>query len=390
MDYLFFDIECANCNEGAKICEFGYVIANHNFEKIEQKNILINPNAPFDEFVINSLLNYKKEEYDKSPLLPSVYDEIFSLLNGDRYIVVGHTTQGDAEHVAEDCIRYGLKSPDFHFIDIVELYKHFSKKDKATGLTKMCEELGIVVDGHAHSADVDADLTMRVAFALTKKFKKSFDELVAQTPHAKGEVKDYEETWRRKTTYRNYLAEVEEAGLAMQKDGKTKLHLFIENVAPINKKRIDGVAGKRIFISPLYALAHYNENMWLVQTISNAGGYVITYPKRADMFVRYDARTKAGEEVFCKQFEAVKKLNEKGAGKQIVDFYDFLDMLGVKESDLKKPFDIDVDALVAAKSRSVYSDASPTTIGDLLKLGSSKNSKNRQNFNKNKADAKRK
>ena len=76
MDYLFFDIECANCNEGAKICEFGYVIANHNFEKIEQKNILINPNAPFDEFVINSLLNYKKEEYDKSPLLPSVYDEI--------------------------------------------------------------------------------------------------------------------------------------------------------------------------------------------------------------------------------------------------------------------------------------------------------------------------
>lgn len=65
-------------------------------------------------------------------------------------------------------------------------------------------------------------------------------------------------------------------------------------------------------------------------------------------------------------------------------------MLGVKESDLKKPFDIDVDALVAAKSRSVYSDASPTTIGDLLKLGSSKNGKNRQNFNKNKADAKRK
>lgn len=77
MNYLFFDIECANSNDGAKLCEFGYVITNEKFEKITQKNILINPAAPFDEFVIKSLLNYKKEEYDNSPLLPAVYDEIF-------------------------------------------------------------------------------------------------------------------------------------------------------------------------------------------------------------------------------------------------------------------------------------------------------------------------
>lgn len=383
MNYLFFDIECANSNDGAKLCEFGYVITNEKFEKITQKNILINPAAPFDEFVIKSLLNYKKEEYDNSPLLPAVYDEIFSLLDGDKYLVIGHTTQGDAEHVAEDCIRYGLKAPSFHYIDIVELYKVYSKLDNATALTKMCDELGVVVDGHAHSADVDADLTMRVTMALCKKLKKQLPVFINEVKSCKGEVKNYEEIWRRKTTYRTYLTEVEETGHALKKDGKSKIHFFIENVSPTNRTRINGVAGKRIFISPLYALAHFNENMWLIQAISNAGGYVNSSPKHSDIFVNYAATTKAGETVFCKQLETVKQMNEKGASKKIVDLYDFLDALGVKECDLQKPFDIDLDALAAAKSRNVYSDSTPATIGDLFKNSAQKSY---QNGNKHRND----
>lgn len=44
MNYLFFDIECANCFEGkAKICEFGYVLINEQFEIIKKELFLINP-----------------------------------------------------------------------------------------------------------------------------------------------------------------------------------------------------------------------------------------------------------------------------------------------------------------------------------------------------------
>jgi len=169
---------------------------------------------------------------------------------------------------------------------------------------------------------------------------------------------------------------VEASGHALKKDGKAKIHLFIENVSPTNRKRINGIAGKRIFISPLYALAHFNENMWLIQAISNAGGYVNSSPKHSDIFVNYAATTKAGESVFCKQLETVKQMNEKGAGKKIVDLYDFLDTLGVKESDLQKPFDIDLDSLAAAKSRNVYSDSNPATIGDLFKNATQKSHQN--------------
>ena len=37
MKYVFFDIECANCYQGkGKICSFGYVITNENFD-VEEK-----------------------------------------------------------------------------------------------------------------------------------------------------------------------------------------------------------------------------------------------------------------------------------------------------------------------------------------------------------------
>ena len=46
MKYLFFDIECADGGK-ATICSFGYVIADLNFNIIEQRDILINPEAEF-------------------------------------------------------------------------------------------------------------------------------------------------------------------------------------------------------------------------------------------------------------------------------------------------------------------------------------------------------
>jgi hypothetical protein len=58
MKYLFFDCECANCydHEG-KICSFGYVITDESFRLLEEKDIIINPNAPFDPHVLGQGTN---------------------------------------------------------------------------------------------------------------------------------------------------------------------------------------------------------------------------------------------------------------------------------------------------------------------------------------------
>ena len=44
--YLFFDIECASVNKTvAKICVFGYCLADENFKVIEIEDLLINPRS---------------------------------------------------------------------------------------------------------------------------------------------------------------------------------------------------------------------------------------------------------------------------------------------------------------------------------------------------------
>ena len=44
MKYVFFDIECACVYKNtAKICAFGYVLTDENFQVLAQEDILINP-----------------------------------------------------------------------------------------------------------------------------------------------------------------------------------------------------------------------------------------------------------------------------------------------------------------------------------------------------------
>ena len=48
MEYIFFDIECANCFQGrGKICSFGYVITDESFNVISKNDILMNPHSRF-------------------------------------------------------------------------------------------------------------------------------------------------------------------------------------------------------------------------------------------------------------------------------------------------------------------------------------------------------
>ena len=77
MNYLFFDIECATCRGGkGKICEFGYLLTDDNFNEIKREEILINPNSPFDWYTLKNLLHFTKNEYKSAPTYDSVYEKI--------------------------------------------------------------------------------------------------------------------------------------------------------------------------------------------------------------------------------------------------------------------------------------------------------------------------
>ena len=105
MKYCFFDIECANCfkdNNGVsrgKICEFGYLITDENFNKIESAEYIINPKAPFDEYVLNNMLTYPKQVYLAAQDYNAFYDKIKRLFElDDVYFAqqsVGSARQND-------------------------------------------------------------------------------------------------------------------------------------------------------------------------------------------------------------------------------------------------------------------------------------------------------
>ena len=82
MKYLFFDCECANCyNHEGKICSFGYVITDESFKQSEEKDLIINPDSPFDPHVLgvgyNSIdLAYTPVRFKYAPKFDERYSEI--------------------------------------------------------------------------------------------------------------------------------------------------------------------------------------------------------------------------------------------------------------------------------------------------------------------------
>ena len=77
MNLVFFDIECASVHKTtAKICAFGYVVCDEQFNIIKKEDILINPKGGFhltDRKGEKGLeLPYDYSEFKKHPPFPAV------------------------------------------------------------------------------------------------------------------------------------------------------------------------------------------------------------------------------------------------------------------------------------------------------------------------------
>ena len=127
MRYLSFDIECC---DGRSICEFGYVITDESFNIIEKDCFTVNPVLPFSLLrrpnQDDMKLYFSEEEYYASPEFPDFYDRIRSLLTAPDQTVIGYSTGCDAGFLRDACLRYGLPSLDFGFVDIQTIYGKYS------------------------------------------------------------------------------------------------------------------------------------------------------------------------------------------------------------------------------------------------------------------------
>lgn len=194
MKHLFFDIECANCDEGrGKICSFGYVLCDEELNISQKDDIVINPDAPFhltgrrDKRDI--VLSYPKEFFDAQPKFPYFAEKIFSLLTDKETMVWGYAVINDVNFLLSECDRYRIKMPDFVYYDVQLLYADFLSVKNVMSLERAVGELGIAVQ-EEHNSMVDAENTMSVARGVCQKLGLKLDTVMQLSTRVKGEIKN--------------------------------------------------------------------------------------------------------------------------------------------------------------------------------------------------------
>jgi DNA polymerase III epsilon subunit-like protein len=268
--YLFFDIECANCDNGmGKICSFGYVLCDTDFNIIEKKDLLINPNAKFSYGVFSKkyiTLAYPQSEFFSQPKFDERYPIIRDILTKPDQIVIGHAVDNDVNFLLGECDRYHLPIIQFDFYDSQELYRVLTDCALHKNLSGICEELGITV-GNAHRSDDDAEMTMQVVKTLCENQNLELPDLLSKYPTCQHKMRT----------------------LIAKHNIRKQFFLFKQYIVTASKeKELENskINGKTFCFSRKIESLDYGKAAKLIQNILDCGGKYVTDISKADIFIR--------------------------------------------------------------------------------------------------------
>ncbi|MCX4313272.1 MAG: 3'-5' exonuclease [Clostridia bacterium] len=162
MDYLYFDIECA---DGSHICSFGYVITDPQFNIIEKEDILINPRCEFklgkyrkEPYIA---LAYREKQFYAAPSFDKLYDKIGEILSVPNRTILGHAIESDVEFLDKACDRYKKPRFDIRVYDTQRIYEKHTDGANVKSLEKIMEELNVdITQLSAHKSCDDAEMSM--------------------------------------------------------------------------------------------------------------------------------------------------------------------------------------------------------------------------------------
>lgn len=361
MKYLFFDVECANCNDRrGKIYSFGYIVADENLKIIEkEKDIIINPNVEkWDWYVIKNILAYSKKEVEGKTKFDKHYKKIKCLLEDNDTVVCGFSVKDDVGYILDECERYTLKPIKINFFDIQRLEAKISNS-KNKGLSEAyiswCKHLPIGV----HRSAVDARLTLELAREISKQQKKTLQSFIKEYNFLSGTTDGFkygfndealetrDERFERKQAERllRFSERKSKAGFRELKDecknyilkGSKNNLLFLRQMENVkqNPGREKTLLGKKISISLNYETYNFANMMKIVQLVCDCGGEYVKKASTADIFVKYHS-IEDGVERRCSKYEYVQLEIQNGKDINIVEFDEFLSMLGITEKQLNE------------------------------------------------------
>ncbi len=281
MEYVFFDIECANCydNKG-KVCEFGYVVTNDRLEITDGDEILINPDAPFDWYALKKILSYPKETYLKAEKYPAHFYKIKSALTANGRIIIGQNTKNDLFYLADESKRYGLEFLNVEFYDLSVIYKRLYNLDNPLSVEKMLTELKIEPDERLHIAMNDAKATA----VIMKKLSENFNLSAAEMLKSYGVKQSVRNGRFADKTLPEMLDELKDGGEVSNADKQRFISLFVQSVRV--EKRIDSVlTGKRLCLSETFEKEHVLESAVIIAELIKRGARYSTWVAENDLLI---------------------------------------------------------------------------------------------------------
>ncbi len=228
MELVFFDIECASVYKtSARICAFGYVACDEQFNIIKKEDILVNPKSSFhltdSRGERGLVLPYEYGDFKKQPAFRTVYEKIRELLQGENVIAAGHATFNDVNYLNLETRRFSLPSFNFRFSDTQLMYMTLTNSfARQYGLGYIAGELG--VEFTPHRAADDAYATMRVAEAMCKRQGCGFCELERSLGITRGKIENYSIT---RPTSESYERFAEERRLRREERSRARRDFYI-------------------------------------------------------------------------------------------------------------------------------------------------------------------
>ena len=383
MKFLFFDIECANCYQNcAKIFSLGYVITDENFNILHEKeDVLINPRDRFDWYVAKKMMAYPREIFKDMPPFPDFYERFREMFEDEDTMVIGYAVTNDVHFLHDDCKRYGLAPFAYRFYDVQQLYARQPVNNTAKNLEDSLLSWCNVEPENLHRSDEDAYNTMLIMKAIAAYHQTNIPGLMELFPDCGGETHEgiINYAWRKpegekkKKRHRSKKKkdateepqEVENDLSNCMERGSRNAEIFIkylESVTPKRTRKPPLLSGRTVTIGLNYQRTHFNEMLYLVQMIVNAGGRYTLSTKEADTLYTF------GEIEQDARYQAALDMQQSGTEIEIFPIKILFDTLETSEMRLSRKPKMDVSAWDEQASAPTVQDEAETDTTEPLSV----------------------
>lgn len=194
--YLFFDIECANCFDGVgKMCSFGYVIVDEEFNILDEDDVVMNPETEFDWYLFDPkkgcMLAYSKDYFRMQHNFESFHGGIKKLMEAPERKIMGFSSSNDVGFLVSACERYNLPSINYACYDICSVVEQ-ANGGAHKKLDEWCVFYGADISGlRKHKSSDDAKMTMLLTKAFCEKNGFGIEELLEKNKAIKLSVEKY-------------------------------------------------------------------------------------------------------------------------------------------------------------------------------------------------------